>query len=108
MVSFFFSNSILHIFQDILKSNIIVNDKSKKTYLQRLNDSLHSNKSIHVKKELPNNKGPFTVKLLVGDYIFYGNAHSIKAARHDAALKAIDFLVANKDSLAGECSKEGK
>lgn len=61
-----------------------------------------------MKKDLPNNKGPFTIKLQVGENIFYGNAHSIQAARHDAASKAVDFLLENKDSLNRECLKEGR
>lgn len=51
-------------------------------------------------------KGPFIVKLEVGDDIFFGSGHSIQAARHDAASRAIDFLLENKDSY-GECTKEG-
>lgn len=85
-----------------------MNEKSKKSYVQRLNDSLHSNKSIHMKKDLPNNKGPFTIKLQVGENVFFGSGNSIQSARHDAASKAIDFLLENKDNLAGHCSKEGR
>lgn len=83
-------------------------DKSKKSYIQKLNDSLYSDKNVHIKRDLPNTKGPFTVELKVGDNVFYGSAHSIKAARHDAATKAIDFLLENRESLYGDCMKEGK
>lgn len=86
---------------------MIISEKSKKSYLERLNDSLHSNRSIHVKKDLPNTKGPFSIKLQVGENVFYGSAHSIQAAKHEAASNAIEFLLENKDKLDGECLDEG-
>lgn len=101
------NNIFTFCFKDILKSNVIISDKSKKSYLQRLNDSLNSNESLRVRKDLPDTKGPFTIKLEVGENVFYGAAHSIQAARHDAASKAIDFLLENRDSLDMACLEEG-
>lgn len=73
-----------------------------------MNESLQSNESIHIKKDLPDTKGPFTIKLQVGENVFYGAAHTIQGARHDAASKAIDFLLENRDSLDMACLEEGK
>lgn len=93
-------------FKEVLQSNVIINDKSKKSYIERLNNSLHSNN--HFKKDLPNTKGPFHIKLQLGENVFYGSAHSIQAAKHNAASNAIDFLLENKDILETECLNEGK
>lgn len=78
----------------------------KKSYFQKLNDSLNSS-SLHIKKDLPQDHGPFQIKVKVLDKLFYGFAHTIKAAKHDAASKALDYLIQNKDSLDTPCQKEG-
>lgn len=91
-----------------MQSNIIISETSKKSYLQKLNDSLHSSKSFHVKKDLPDTKGPFSIKLYVDKNVFYGHAHSIQGAKHDAASKAIDFLLENNNILDKECWEKGR
>lgn len=98
---------VVFFFKVILNSNVVI-DKSKKSYLEKLNKSVHTDKSLHVKKDEPNTKGPFHIKLEVGENVFYGSAHSIQAAKHHAASNAIDYLFENKDKLFTECLDEGK
>nr|XP_023017888.1 interferon-inducible double-stranded RNA-dependent protein kinase activator A-like [Leptinotarsa decemlineata] len=93
--------------QHILNSNLVVSENSKKSYVQKLNDSIYSNKNLRMKKDIENTKGPFKIKVQVGDQVFSGYAHSIQAARHHAASNALDFLIKNKDSLDLDCLKEG-
>ncbi|XP_030759956.1 maternal effect protein staufen-like isoform X1 [Sitophilus oryzae] len=76
----------------------------KKSYLQRLNDTVYSNGSIHIRKDTSDNKGPFTVQVMVNDVKFKGKAHTVQNAKHEAALNALKYLKENKDSFS--CLKD--
>ncbi|KAG5891710.1 hypothetical protein JTB14_016093 [Gonioctena quinquepunctata] len=93
--------------QLILKSNLVVDEKVKRSYIQKLNDSIHADNSLRMRKDIDQIKGPFKVKVQVGEHIFFGHAHSIQAARHEAASNAVDFLIQNKDNLDLDCLNEG-
>lgn len=57
--------------------------------------------------EEPQVSGPFKVRVKVGESVFEGMAHTIQAARHDAAAKAIRDMekrVLYKDNV---CLNEG-
>ncbi|XP_018565164.1 double-stranded RNA-binding protein Staufen homolog [Anoplophora glabripennis] len=69
----------------------IVNEKPKKSYLQKLNDSIYSD--IHIRKDESQTKGPFKVGVEVGELFFYGTSNTIQSARHQAASNAIDYLI---------------
>ncbi|VEN52854.1 unnamed protein product [Callosobruchus maculatus] len=82
--------------------------KTTKTYFKKLNDSILDEDEIHIQKDLPESKGPFHVKLEVGDgHIFYGVAQTIKEAKHKAAIRALEFFVENKDKMDLHCFKDG-
>nr|CAI5830834.1 unnamed protein product [Callosobruchus analis] len=82
--------------------------KTTKTYLTKLNDSVLDEEGFHIQKDLPESKGPFHVKLELGyDNVFYGVAHTIKEAKHKAAIRALEFFVENKDKMDLQCIKDG-
>ncbi|CAH1159742.1 unnamed protein product [Phaedon cochleariae] len=93
--------------QGILKSNVVVNEKLKRPYTQKLNESIYNEKNLKMRKDIDQVKGPFNVKVQVGDLDFYGGAHTIQYAKHDAASKALDYFIQNKDNLDFHCLKEG-
>ncbi|CAH1994516.1 unnamed protein product [Acanthoscelides obtectus] len=82
--------------------------RGKKTYFKKLNDSILDDEELHIRKDLPETSGPFHVKLEVGqDNVFYAVAQSIKVAKHEAAISALEFFIENKDKMDLHCLKEG-
>ncbi|XP_050300272.1 double-stranded RNA-binding protein Staufen homolog 2-like [Anthonomus grandis grandis] len=93
---------------DVLLENLNrqkqVDVKPIKSYLQKLNDTIHSNDTIHIRKDGSDSKGPFTVRVDVNGEKFFGEAHTIKNARHEAAVKALQSLKENQQNF--KCLKE--
>ncbi|XP_049825962.1 double-stranded RNA-binding protein Staufen homolog 2 isoform X2 [Aethina tumida] len=76
-------------------SSVKENLKSKKSYSQLLNDSI--NDQAHVKQpEIDETKGPFNVKVTVGNDEYYGSGYSKQEAKHKAATNA---LIGLKNSI---------
>jgi double-stranded RNA-binding protein Staufen len=75
----------------------------------------NSSGSLRMPVEEPQVSGPFKVRVKVGESVFEGMAHTIQAARHDAAAKAIrdmekrvlykDNVCLNEESV-DECKKK--
>ncbi|XP_076274178.1 maternal effect protein staufen-like [Rhynchophorus ferrugineus] len=82
----------------------------KKSYLQKLNDTVHSNDTVHVRRDDSDTKGPFKVRLNVNDVKFYGEAQTIKNARNEAAFKALNHINTNKEEFSceakGNCKEQ--
>lgn len=76
----------------------------KKSYLQKLNETLHLNNSIHVRKEGGDITGPFTIKVDVSGNSFFGKALTIQNAKHEAAQNALKSLKENQDTF--QCLNE--
>ncbi|CAG9764185.1 unnamed protein product [Ceutorhynchus assimilis] len=82
------------------KQKIIDQPHSGKSYLQKLNETVHSNDTAHVRKDGGDPKGPFTIRVDVNGAQFYGEAHSIQNAKHEAALKALQALKDDKNAFS--------
>ncbi|CAH1107797.1 unnamed protein product [Psylliodes chrysocephalus] len=92
--------------EQILHSNIVLTEKTK-SYVQKLNDSIYSDKKLHMKKDIDSTKGPFRIKLKFGEHVFYATSHSIQSGRHEVASLALEFLAINRDTLDFACLREG-
>ncbi|KAF7267177.1 hypothetical protein GWI33_019569, partial [Rhynchophorus ferrugineus] len=64
----------------------------KKSYLHKLNDTVHFNDTLHVRRNDSDTMGPFKVHFNVNDVKFYGEAQTIKNARNEAALQALNYI----------------
>lgn len=76
----------------------------KKSYLQKLNETLYLNDSIHVRKDGGDITGPFTIKVDVSGNSFFGKAVTIQNAKHEAAQNALKSLKQNQDTF--QCLNE--
>ncbi|KAL1509758.1 hypothetical protein ABEB36_004445 [Hypothenemus hampei] len=74
--------------------------KQRKSYLQKLNEILHMNDTIHVRKDGGDVKGPFTVSVDVDGERFFGKAHTIQNAKHEAAKEALKYLRDNGQTFS--------
>ncbi|KAF7274933.1 hypothetical protein GWI33_012406 [Rhynchophorus ferrugineus] len=74
----------------------------KKSYLHKLNDTVYFNDTLHVRRNDSDTKGPFKVHFNVNDVKFYGEAQTIKNARNEAALQALNYINKNKEEFSFE------
>lgn len=76
----------------------------------RLNHSIYhpDSKRLKVKSGEPESTGqPFVVKVSVGDKSYLGVGLTVQAARHDAALVALEDMKRRAIEEENDCSKEG-
>ncbi|KAJ8984459.1 hypothetical protein NQ317_012525 [Molorchus minor] len=87
-------------------NNMIIDGQFKKSYLQKLNDSIYADNHLLLRKDESQSKGPFTVMVEVGDLSFYGISYTIQSARHEAASKAVNGLIKQIQDGSLACAKE--
>lgn len=97
------TNDILETLEDVGNNEFDL--YPKKSYLQKLNESLHSNDTIRVRKDGSDAKGPFKVRVDVNGNKFIGESHTIQSAKHEAALKALKAIRNQEENFL--CLKEG-
>ncbi|KAF7274534.1 hypothetical protein GWI33_012815 [Rhynchophorus ferrugineus] len=82
----------------------------KKSHLYKLNDRLYPNDTLYVRRNDSDMKRPFKVHFNVNDVKFYGEAQTIKNARNEAALKAVNYINKNKEEFSceamGNCKEQ--
>ncbi|KAJ8949822.1 hypothetical protein NQ318_000520, partial [Aromia moschata] len=86
--------------------NTNVDGRLKKSYLEKLNESVYLDSEIHVKKDETQSKGPYKVMVEVGDVTFYGISYTIQSARHEAATKGVDYIIKQIQEGNLACIKE--
>lgn len=87
------------------------NEKPRSSYLTRLNHSIYHPESkdrLKVKSgESEVTEQPFIMKVTVGDRDYLGVGLTIQAARHDAALVALQDMKRRALEKESDCAKEG-
>ncbi|KAF7271510.1 hypothetical protein GWI33_015624 [Rhynchophorus ferrugineus] len=83
----------------------------KKSYLKKVNGTVYSNDTLHVRRNDSDTKGTFKVHLNVNDVKFYGEAQTIKNAHNEAAMKALNYINKNKEfscEAMGNCKEQNQ
>ncbi|XP_048526627.1 maternal effect protein staufen-like isoform X2 [Dendroctonus ponderosae] len=93
--------SYKRVFDDIVRGSSNKNDafSHKKSYLQKLNDTVHMNDTIHVRRDGGDTKGPFIMSVEVNGKYFFGKAHTLQNSKHEAAAKALKSLKEDEESF---------
>ncbi|CAH0561409.1 unnamed protein product [Brassicogethes aeneus] len=80
--------------------------KPKKSYIQKMNDTLDDQHIKMAKSIDQHHKGPFTVVVTLGNEEFIGTAHTKQEAKHKAATTALESIKINNMHEESPCFKD--